>query len=255
MTKIAQGLHAGLLDGRAETAGTGIGADRPRGSAASARRGRSLSIIDARPLERACLVQCLKQLSDDLPVAGYESIDAWQEAPRSVGDREVILYNLGGRAVHGSVARDELVRLVEAANPSPVIVLAAADDLESILAALDCGAVGYFPPNARLEDLIEGAYMTASGGVFLPRNSLQALRQAIAARPAPKSGLEAQFTDRQLAVARALQRGAANKTIAYELNLCESTVKVHIRKIMRVLHATNRTQAAFKLNAMARAAE
>ena len=58
------------------------------------------------------------------------------------------------------------------------------------------------------------------------------------------------LTSRQAAVAEALRRGKANKTIAYELNMCESTVKVHIRSIMRKLQAKNRTEAAFKLNAV-----
>ena len=37
----------------------------------------------------------------------------------------------------------------------------------------------------------------------------------------------------------------ANKLIAYELNMCESTVKVHVRNIMKKLQATNRTQVAY----------
>ena len=35
--------------------------------------------------------------------------------------------------------------------------------------------------------------------------------------------------------------------IARELNLCESTVKVHIRNIMKKLGATNRTEVACKV--------
>ena len=45
-------------------------------------------------------------------------------------------------------------------------------------------------------------------------------------------------------------RGRPNKVIAYELNMRESTVKVHIRHIMRKLKATNRTQVAFLTNGM-----
>jgi DNA-binding NarL/FixJ family response regulator len=53
------------------------------------------------------------------------------------------------------------------------------------------------------------------------------------------------FTARQAAVIEALRRGKANKIIAYELNLRESTVKVHVRNIMKKLHATNRTEVAY----------
>jgi DNA-binding NarL/FixJ family response regulator len=43
-------------------------------------------------------------------------------------------------------------------------------------------------------------------------------------------------------VLQLLRQGKQNKTIAYELDMCESTVKVHIRLIMRKLNARNRTQ-------------
>jgi hypothetical protein len=43
-----------------------------------------------------------------------------------------------------------------------------------------------------------------------------------------------------------LREGKANKIIAYELNMCESTVKVHVRNIMKKLKARNRTEVAFK---------
>jgi hypothetical protein len=49
-------------------------------------------------------------------------------------------------------------------------------------------------------------------------------------------------------VAEAILRGKANKIIAYELGLRESTIKVHIRCIMQKLGAHNRTEVAYKLN-------
>ncbi len=42
-----------------------------------------------------------------------------------------------------------------------------------------------------------------------------------------------------------MQLGNANKVIAYQMNMSESTVKVHVRNIMRKVGATNRTQAVY----------
>ena len=56
------------------------------------------------------------------------------------------------------------------------------------------------------------------------------------------------FSTRQAAVVEALRRGKSNKQIAYELAMCESTVKVHVRNIMKKLNAKNRTQVAFMAN-------
>jgi DNA-binding NarL/FixJ family response regulator len=48
----------------------------------------------------------------------------------------------------------------------------------------------------------------------------------------------------RLSVVRAIQQGKSNKVIAYEMNMCLSTVKVHVRNIMRKLDAKNRTTVA-----------
>ena len=50
------------------------------------------------------------------------------------------------------------------------------------------------------------------------------------------------FTPRQSEILNCLRRGLSNKLIAYELQMCESTVKIHVRNIMKKLGATNRTQ-------------
>ncbi len=51
------------------------------------------------------------------------------------------------------------------------------------------------------------------------------------------------FTTREVQVLKVLQQGRSNKRIAGELGLSENTVKVYIRRIMRKLRATNRTEA------------
>src|SRR4029077_7890607 len=64
-----------------------------------------------------------------------------------------------------------------------------------------------------------------------------------AGQPSPSAGAVA---SRELAVVRAIQQGKSNKVIAYHLNMRESTVKVHIRHIMKKLKAKNRTDVAIK---------
>jgi two-component system nitrate/nitrite response regulator NarL len=49
---------------------------------------------------------------------------------------------------------------------------------------------------------------------------------------------------RELAILRKLTEGASNKTIALNLVITESTVKVHMKTILRKLKVQNRTQAA-----------
>ena len=62
------------------------------------------------------------------------------------------------------------------------------------------------------------------------------------------NGSPIQFSPRQLQVLKGLRQGKQNKIIAYELGMCESTVKVHIRHIMKKLNARNRTQVVLLTN-------
>jgi DNA-binding CsgD family transcriptional regulator len=64
--------------------------------------------------------------------------------------------------------------------------------------------------------------------------------------PAATEMQRAALSARQLAILSLLREGWPNKMIARELGMSESTVKVHLRNIMRKMGATNRTQAAYK---------
>lgn len=54
----------------------------------------------------------------------------------------------------------------------------------------------------------------------------------------------AQLSKRERQILVSLAVGRSNKQIAEENNLTEATIKVHLRNILRKIHATNRTQAA-----------
>jgi DNA-binding NarL/FixJ family response regulator len=212
-------------------------------------RTQTMALINPRTLERECFVRSIELSHPRVSVVGYGSPQEWRED--CDGQRAtVVLYNIGARAVSDRETAAELAQLVEEAQPAPVIVLAESEDLREMIAAIDCGAKGYIPASVSFEVIVEATRLASCGGMFLPAASVLSLRDAIAPKPEPASGAEELLTSRQAAVADALRRGKANKIIAYELNMSESTVKVHIRNIMKKLKATNRTEAAFRLNAL-----
>jgi DNA-binding NarL/FixJ family response regulator len=52
------------------------------------------------------------------------------------------------------------------------------------------------------------------------------------------------LTPRQRHVLALLSQGLTNRDIALSLDMCENTVKAHVKQVMRKLNADNRTQAA-----------
>jgi DNA-binding NarL/FixJ family response regulator len=221
-----------------------------RNSRLSGSRKDVFAVIDSRNLERECFLRVIKSTHDSIEISAYSSIKEWRENLR-VPEPVAILLNIGGRRVSDPAVGAEVAGLVAEAAPTAVIVMAECEELLEMITAVDCGARGYIPASVGVDVIIEAARLTSSGGVFLPSSSVVALRE-ILKRDGETSAIDEHFTSRQAAVAEALRRGKANKTIAYELNMCESTVKVHIRTIMKKLKATNRTQAAYKLNGLCR---
>jgi DNA-binding NarL/FixJ family response regulator len=207
-------------------------------------------VIDPRTLERACFVQCLAQQCAGSQVRDYGCIEDWRRDLGAADLKQVILVNLGSRSIRQEEGRAALSAIVAEADDVPVVMLGASQDIETYIAALDCGASGYIPPCVPFTEIVQATWLAVTGGIFLSRESLLALRRSAPDRLEGRVNALDAFTERQIAVADALRCGAANKTIAYELSLRESTVKVHIRNIFQKLKATNRTEAAFLLNQM-----
>ncbi len=127
----------------------------------------------------------------------------------------------------------------------PIIVLACNNDARMAKAAVRHGAKGYIPVTLGFDIAIEAVRFVLAGGTYAPIDCLltRTWRENLPSGAAPASAV---LTARELAVVRAIQQGKSNKVIAYELGMCESTAKVHVRRIMKKLNAKNRTDAAIK---------
>jgi DNA-binding NarL/FixJ family response regulator len=205
---------------------------------------RTVVLIEERRLIRETLSQCLNTVPGiDLRLSA--SVGEWL---KHADERRanIVLYSIAGRPMD-EANRANIRRIAQSCPQSPLILLCDSEGLDEIMGALEDGARGYIPTSLSLNIIAEAMGLVAAGGVYLPLSSLSAARRAgneTTSRPV-RPGAEI-FTARQLEVLEALRMGKANKIIAYELEMCESTVKVHVRNIMKKLSATNRTEVAYK---------
>jgi len=211
-------------------------------------RSGCLLIIDGRALDRQCLASALSSRSLGMEVVALGSAEEWHREKDTHAELAAVLLNLGGRKVKDGDTADEITMLASEFKSVPLVILADTDDLGQILKALECGARGYIPSSVGIDVCMEAIGLAKLGGIFVPASSVMNMRHLISGGVKVENPHSGMFTNRQLEVALALRRGKANKIIAYELNLRESTVKVHIRNIMKKLKATNRTEVAFKIN-------
>lgn len=111
------------------------------------------------------------------------------------------------------------------------------------------GAAGLLLKTISPEALKESLQLVAAGEKVFPSQLASVLsdlgsRQADADLDARRLRGEHNFSDREIDILRCLINGDPNKVIAIHLGMAESTVKVHLKNILRKTRAANRTQAA-----------
>jgi len=212
----------------------------------------SIVIVERRALIRDCLRRCF-ETACHANVIAVRDIDQWLELSKTASASLIILSVVG--TARSPDAQRDIARLTRGDVKWPMIVLSDGDDLEEIVSILDNGARGYIPTDLSFDIAVEALRLVRAGGVFVPASSLVAAKRLGENGAAPPRSNAGIFTVRQAAVVDALRRGKANKVIAYELKMRESTVKVHVRNIMKKLNAKNRTEVAFMANELLRASD
>jgi len=122
---------------------------------------------------------------------------------------------------------------------TPIVVISAIEDRDTMIKAMLCGAVGYIPKVSSMDAMIEGLQAVLAGGVYLPPGTGPVRRDGD--HPSGETGVA--LTPRQAAVLEKLVEGKSNKQIARELAISDMTVKVHVTAILRSLGVETRAQA------------
>lgn len=134
-----------------------------------------------------------------------------------------------------------------------VVVLSDSFDMEAMLDCFEAGAQGYISKSLRSQPLIAALRLASMGEYVFPSELAGALgsRQFTPQQPQPFGVKEldnANLSPREHDVLCCLMAGYPNKSIARHLDVCEATVKVHVKAILRKLNVRNRTQAAIWAN-------
>jgi DNA-binding NarL/FixJ family response regulator len=212
----------------------------------------SIALIDPKPLTRRSIAEMLAKALPDyvtLTAASCEELLALRS--RLTGSPHLIIVYIRSAGVTDSFVQEtlELVRL--RLPDARVIVLSDRDDVQNINEALTCGVRGYIPTSVEAEVAIAALRLIKAGGTYIPAHE----RRSATGNPdigveGDRRGLpvELDLTPRELSVLDLLREGKPNKLIAAGLNMEESTVKVHVRNILKKLRAANRTEAASVAN-------
>ena len=217
-------------------------------------RGRELAIaiIDGRSLIAECLATSLRSIESSLAINQFRSFPDYISASERRGSKfSVVLICTTSPENDATELFEAISAMKGSEHAADVVLFTDINDSAFLIDAIKHGVRGYIPSSSSLEVSVKAIELVAAGGVYIPASSVFSLeRELLKAVKADEEEHQGMFTSRQITVLEALRSGKANKTIAYQLNMCESTVKVHVRNIMKRLNAKNRTEVAYILNNM-----
>ena len=203
-----------------------------------------IALIDQRSLVRELVGSFLRERMPEFVVHQAASLSEI-ESRRSFAYRIFVIFQ---PSVMAELPKSyiQVTRLRQAFPKAPVIVVSDFARSDLVCEAFRCGASGFIPTMTSVSIFAQAIRTVLAGGEYVPASVLDG-GAAGTAGLAPARQMGRKFTPRQQQVLGLLREGLPNKVIAYRLDMRESTVKVHLRQIMRKMNATNRTQvvAAF----------
>ena len=138
---------------------------------------------------------------------------------------------------------------LQSQKPVKFIVLTTYDTDEYIFDAITAGARGYLLKDASREELFRAVRAVSKGESLIEPGVAAKVLDRLAqisrqdARPTDPSDT---LSAREIEVLQQIAHGGANKEIAINLTISESTVKTHVANIFTKLNVSHRTEAVTK---------
>lgn len=212
--------------------------DLPAAAGGRVANGVSIALLGQHTIVR----EALRQVLEDADLHVHHSA-ATIDAVEPSGDEMVEIVLI----LADEWSTDMVARVGQRFPAAQIVLLADEFDFTQLRAAFDAGVAGYLVRQISIERLLGSLRLVALGEKVFPSQLAAELirRTNPEGHDGLRSGVEsAHLSGRELEVLRGLMMGLSNKVVSRRLSICEATVKVHVKAVLRKLNVTNRTQAA-----------
>lgn len=199
----------------------------------------TILVVEDHALVREGLLQTLRNLESNVSTLGAANAEEALAALEQHPEIDLMLLDLMLPDTNGMGLLGALRKRYPA---TPVVVLSALEDSDTIARAIKSGASGFVPKSSSTAILLGALRSVLDGEVFLPPRFQQ--ERGRGRTTAERYGL----TAAQTRVLDLLAQGKTNRQIGEILGLTEGTVKIHVSAILKALNVANRAQALLLVN-------
>jgi len=200
----------------------------------------TLLLIDDHPLMRSGVKQLLALDPQLQVIAEAGNGPAGIELAKTL-QPDMILLDLNMPGVNGL---ETLPLLRQSGGKSRIIVFSVSDSQEDVVEALRLGADGYLLKDMEPEILLQSLQQAAQGKMVLSEGLNAILAHNLREGNSQPDRELSQLTPRERDIFRLIAQGLPNKTIGRRLNISESTVKVHVKHLLKKMQLKSRVEAA-----------
>ena len=200
----------------------------------------SILVIDDHPLIRRG-IKDLVSMDDSFEVIG-EADNGLTGVELATSLRpDIILLDFNMEKMNGL----ETLQAIKATDSnSRVIILTVSDNEKNIVSTLRAGADGYLLKDMEPEDMLERLHQVVHGHVVLSQKVSELMVRGLHEESRKDSRENTDLTNREEEILLLIAKGMSNKEIARKLKIVETTVKVHVKNLLKKLNLRSRVEAA-----------
>jgi len=149
----------------------------------------------------------------------------------------LLLLDIGLPGISGL---DAIPFILEKVPDISIVMLTTYEEEDVILKALCSGACSYISKKASLEEIVDALRIVAGGGSYMSPSIAREIVNHLMGGRVSKATI---LSDRQKEILQKLADGKSYQTIASELFVSVETIRSHVKKMYKVLHVNNKTEA------------
>ncbi|MEY0474987.1 two-component system response regulator NarL [Providencia huaxiensis] len=200
----------------------------------------TILLIDDHPMLRNGVKQLIS-LESSLQVIGEAGDGKTGMQIAEEQDPDLILLDLNMPGMNGFETLDELRKRELSGR---IILFTVSNYSDDLVNALKRGADGYLLKDMEPEELIVALKEAASGKLVVSPTLASVLAESLRDNTTQDDNNIASLTPREADILELISQGLSNKMIARKLDIAESTVKVHVKHLLKKLNLKSRVEAA-----------